>query len=438
MKEYIIKNKAIPLDDSWDVIVAGGGPAGCAAAIAASREGARTLLIEGTGCLGGMGTSGMVPAWCPFSDQEQIIYRSIALQIFEASKKCLPHVPKDAVDWVPIQAEHLKRIYDEAVSGSGASVLFHTFLCGVEANGQSEVERIIVSNKEGLTAFQAKLYIDCTGDGDLACWAGAQVMMSDPAELQPATHCFSLGNIDEYAYKYGPRMHGSHAESPIHDILKDGSFPLITDTHICNNIVSPGEVGFNAGHLWELDSTRPESVSAAMMTGRKMAFAYRDALAKHHPKAFANAVVTQTAPLMGIRESRRIVGDYVLKVEDYVNRQDFPDEIGRSSYYIDVHYSAKELAAGNIRRPEKYGRGDSFGIPYRCLTPRGLKNVLVAGRCISSDQMMQGSVRVMPVCLVTGEAAGTAAVMALPGRDVHQVEPDRLRETLKRYGAFFH
>ena len=123
MKRYTMRQRQVPLDDTWDVIVVGGGPAGCTAATASAREGARTLLIEATGSLGGMGTSGLVPAWCPFSDGEKIIYAALAKKVFEACKAGMPHVPKEKLDWVAIDPELLKRIYDDLVTEAGATVL---------------------------------------------------------------------------------------------------------------------------------------------------------------------------------------------------------------------------------------------------------------------------------------------------------------------------
>ena len=182
-----------------------------------------------------------------------------------------------------------------------------------------------------------------------------------------------------------------------------------------------------------------------MMRGRRIAKQYRDALTTYFPEAFGNAYLVATAPVMGVRESRRIVGDYKLTVEDYVTKADFPDEICRNSYYLDVHYTleeAKLAAVGKIdgeKRDARYGPGESHGIPYRALLPQGVKNVIVAGRSISCDKRIQGSVRVMPVCLTMGEAAGVAAAFAANANgDVHAVDTDKLRETLRENGAYFH
>ena len=439
MNQSISFTRAIPLCDQYEIIIAGGGPAGCAAAIAAARKGAKTLLIEATGCLGGMGTAGLVPAWCPFSDKEKIIYRGIAEEIFNASKEGVAHVRMIDLDWVPIDAEHLKRVYDRKVSESGADVLFHSFVSAVEVeNGR--VQSIIVSNKRGLSAYRAKVYIDCTGDGDLAFWAGAEVLpCEEEGGYQPASLCFSLSHVDTDAYRRAPSLHPNNPSSPIYKIVESGEY-AIPDTHLCNNLVSPGTVGFNAGHLWEVDNTDPRSVTEAMIRGRALAAELHRALKDHQPEAFAESAMASTAQLMGIRESRRILGDYLLTAEDYLARRTFPDEICRNSYYIDVHNSAQEVKEHRDTRgrQHRYGKGESHGVPYRCLTPKGLANLLVAGRSISTDRPVQGSTRVMPVCLCTGEAAGKAAVLALatPSVNVHDVDVNLLRDQIREDGGY--
>lgn len=442
MKSFHLPARPLPLDDSWDVIVAGGGPAGCTAAAAAAREGARTLLIEASGCLGGSGTSALVPAWCPFSDKEKPIYRGLAEKVFAAAKEGVRHVKVTDLDWVPIDAERLKRVYDRLVTGAGASILFHTVLSAVETDGAGGVTTIIVSNKAGLAALRAKVYVDCTGDADLAAWAGAETHKGDErGEMQPGTHCFILTNVDDCAYRHGPALYWTNPASPIHRILASGRYPEIPDHHICNNLVGPGAVGFNAGHLFQVDNTDPRSVSDALVAGRRMASAYRDALAEFFPAAFGNAFLAATGSVVGIRETRRVVGDYALTLQDYLDRRTFADEICRNSYFIDLHETKKEMAAHGedaISRFVHYGKGESHGIPYRCLTPRGLRNVLVAGRSISCERIVQGSIRVMPVCLAMGEAAGMAAALAASAAatNVHDIDTDRLRERLRAEGAY--
>jgi hypothetical protein len=356
----------------------------------------------------------------------------------------MPHVAKDAAEWVPIDSERLKRVYDDMVTGAGATVLFHTFLAGVQCGQGGRVDSLLLASKRGLTAARAKVYVDATGDGDLAAWAGAQWQQGDGGgDLQPATHCFSLANVDMYAYRHQGTVRYGEGEPIINKVVASGRYPLIADTHACNNVVGPGVVGFNAGHIWNVDNTDPASVSAGLVRGRKIAESYRQALAEFFPAAFANAFLVATAPLLGARETRRIVGDYLLTVEDYMARRSFPDEICRNSYFIDVHHAHAD--AGKEQDPQwqekrfvRYGPGESHGIPYRCLTPKGLADVLVAGRCISTDRPVQGSTRPMPVCLTMGEAAGIAASLAAraPAPDVHKVDTQALRARLRECGAY--
>ena len=426
-----LKNAKVAVDDRWDVIVVGGGPGGCTAAISAAREGAKTLLIEAMGQLGGMGTAGMVPAWCPFSDGEKIIYRGLAEKIFNASKAGVPHEKKQNLNWVNINPEHLMTVYDQMVTESGAQVLFFSRVAAVEMDANDKVDAIIVANKSGLVAFKAKVFIDATGDGDLAAWAGASFKRGDDeGNVQSSTLCFSLANVDSYRYMTGPSLHTSNKNSPVYAAIASGKYPLI-DSHLCSNLISPDVVQFNAGHLVNVDSTDPWATTQAMIKGRQIAEQYMGAMKEFQPQTFGSSFVVKTASLLGVRDSRRIEGDYIFTVQDWMDRKTFEDEIGRNSYYIDVHKPGHKAT--------RYNKGESHGIPYRCLTPKGLKNVLTAGRCISTDEEAFGSLRVMPPCLVTGEAAGMAAVHAIKQtkNDVHKIDVNFLRKRLKEEGQYF-
>ena len=437
MKTFTIKSFEAPLSEGWDVIVAGGGPAGCASAIAAARAGAKTLLIEKTAALGGMGTLGLVPAWCPFSDGVRIIYQGIAERVLRATMNGMPHLKPDQVNWTAIDPERLKAVYDDFVIESGAKVRFETSICGIDKDGGGNIAAIFGASKRGIEAFQAKVFVDCTGDADLAAWAGAPFEKGGAGgALQAATHCFVLSNVNLYGYEY--QNTAMMVYSQMKRIAEEGKYPLITDGHACNSPIGAGLVGFNTGHIWGVDNTDPDSVSAAVIHGRKQAAQFRDALAENFPKAFAGAWLAQTGALLGIRETRRIVGDYVLTRDDYMARASFPDEVLRNNYYVDVHQSEREKASGKKYEECRYGNGESHGVPYRCLIPKTLRNVLVAGRSISTDRPVQGSTRVMPVCLAQGEAAGTAAAMAAAKTgDVRaDVCANALREDLRAHGAY--
>jgi glycine/D-amino acid oxidase-like deaminating enzyme len=342
---YQMKPKQLPYNDSYDVIVAGGGPAGCAAAASAAREGAKTLLIEATDALGGMGTSGLIPFWCGFSNGGGLTSTGLGKRILEAVQSNMPHIKPGTTDGA-IDPEALKRVYDELVTSFGADVLFNTMLSDVDADDSGNINAVIISNKAGLSAYKAKVYVDCTGDADLIAWAGGEFEKGDGlGEMQPSTLCFMLTNVDLYAYQ----------SIKMNPISPDEKYPLIIDRHSPNCLIGPGTVGFNAGHIHDVDNTIPQTVSAALIKGRKLALQIRNQLAERNPAAFGNAFLAATASMMGVRESRRIKGDYTLTVEDYKARRTFPDEICRNSYPFDSHETKHELVSKFYDLTEKGG-----------------------------------------------------------------------------------
>lgn len=341
MNQILDFHRSVPFAGKYDVIISGGGPAGCAAAIAAGRCGAKVLLIESTGMLGGMGTAGLVPAWCPFTDHTRPVYRGIAWEVFERSWTPVTHPDPDCYDWIPIDPERLKLVYDELVAAAGVEIRFCTSLAAVELRDERHVDAVITSGKDGLLAWRAPVYIDCTGDGDLAAWAGADFELPD--SFQPATYCFNLSNVNETAYQAGSNLHNGNPASPIHRLVADERYPLLNDPHFCQNLIRHGAVGFNAGHLRGVDPTSSASLSAALLRGRRMARAYLEALKRELPERFGQAELCTTAALLGIREGRRIRGEYNFTVDDYLDRRSFEDEIGRNCYYIDVHGCADIL-----------------------------------------------------------------------------------------------
>ena len=399
-----------------------------------------------------MGTAGLVPWFCGYADGEKVIARGLASDVREALMEGMPHL-KAIMEEHPlyspsIDPELLKRIYDDMVTESGAEVLFNSQVCSVEKTDDDAIDALLVANKNGLSAYRAGVYVDCTGDGDLCAWADAPFEKGGPSgQLQPGTHCFVISNVDEEALEAGPDIHFYDENSPVWRAIGEEKYPLIQELHSCYRKIGPRAFGFNTGHVFGVDNTDPASVSKALIRGRRMAAQYRDAFAEYHA-AFADSFLAATGSLLGIRETRRIMGDYVLSVEDYRAARSFPDEICRNAYGIDVHGSKEqalkmtkktipELKEHNRKVVQHLEPGKSLGVPYRCLTPRGLKNVLVAGRCISTDRQTNGTVRIMACGLNTGEAAGTAAAMAADASgEVRAVDTDTLRAKLKAAGAY--
>jgi len=441
----------LPVQETVDVLVVGGGPAGCGAAIAAAREGARTLLIEQFGFLGGMGTAALVPAWCPFTDRQKPIIGGIARAVLEEMKAGMPHIARDALDWVPIDPELLKLIYDRRVTEAGARVLFLThFVDAVvrpAAEGRAVVESVIVHNKSGLARLGARVVVDATGDADVVAASGAPFEKGDAqtGELQPCTLCFVLAGIDNrrlQEWLWADNGRNLLLKPAIAAAKAAGDLKIVEEGA---NVAYQSEttIGLNFGHVFDVDATDAEALSRAHFEGRRLIRHLTDFIRKYCPGC-ERAWIVSSGVQIGVRETRRIVGDYVLTLDDYLARRSFPDEIARNAYYIDIHLSRKQWEQ-QLGRPidweariHAYQPGESHGIPYRCLLPRTLHNVLVAGRCISTDRAVQGSVRTMPNCLAMGEAAGCAAALAAcqPTGDVRAVNADDLRARLRSHGAY--
>ncbi len=434
-KGEVVFQRKLAVKYDVDVFIAGGGPAGTAAAVAARSQGASVFLAEAHTCLGGMGTAGRVPVFMPVSDGVNFLPGGYGRQVLDrlSKEKALPGPATDV--------EALKRVYDALVGESGAAFSFYTTLSDVEAR-DGHVRYVACSAPGGMFAVKAKVYVDATGNGDLAARAGAAFEKGDGhGRLMPGTLCSVWSGIDwktwEASRPQGPQPDGHMLEKA----FADGVFS-VQDRHLTGmHKMGDGLGGGNIGHTFGVDGTDESSLTAALVTGRKSMKEY-ERYYRGYLKGFENVRLVQTGSLLGVRETRRITGDYVLGVEDYKQRAVFADEIGRYAYAIDIHPQTTDKASYEKHRKEfdqefRYNKGESYGIPYRILTPRGLDNVLVAGRCVSTDQLVHGSLRVMPGCFITGQAAGVAAAMAAQtGGSVHRLDVKALQGRLKAFGAY--
>jgi hypothetical protein len=426
--------RRIPVRRAVDVFVAGGGPAGCAAALAAKRAGRSVFLAEGHSCLGGMGTAALVPAFMQFSDGEHMCAAGIGEEILEKLRTAGGSWGEHGLS---INAEVLKRVYDDLLVEAGVDFAFHTQVIGVQQEG-GRLTAAVCAAKSGLFAVEARMFVDGTGDGDLAVWAGAPFEQGDAeGNVMPGTLCSLWADVDWDAVAAGGQGGGNKR---IEEAYKDGVFTCL-DKHLPGMWrCGPNIGGGNIGHTFGVDGTDERSVTSALLWGRKLVLEY-ERYYKQYLKGFEDMKLMATGSLLGIRETRRIAGDYVLCLDDFKTRRPFDDEIGRYSYPVDIHVARPDEASYQKFMEEwtnfRLGKGENYGIPYRTLTPKGLANLLVAGRCISTDRHMQSSVRTMPGCYITGQAAGLAAAIAVEkDTDTRGFDVGELQRRLKDMGAF--
>ncbi len=443
------------MDDArWDVLVAGGGTSGIAAAVAASRAGARTLLVEQRPFVGGAATYGL-PLLTFHDAHSRPVIGGIAQEFVDRLVEeggSTGHVPTRGghmKTYVNTDAEMVKYVALLLLEEAGVELLFHTFVCGVVCDS-GRVRGVEVVNKDGHQRLRADLVVDTTGDADVCALAGAEMVKGREGDgaMQAMTLMFRLGNVDlarvaeviGEGAAYGPRP-GSEQPGFIRAtghfapwreaLVRAGIFPEVEEDRVFwVNSLRDGEVNVNAVRVVGLDGSSARDLTRAEIEGRKQAVRLARFFREHVP-GFECSYLVSTAPQVGVRETRRIVGDYVLTGEDVVEGREFPDRVARTSYPVDIHDpSGKGWHAAFVRD------GGSASIPYRCLLPRGLDGVLVAGRCASTTHEAHGSTRVMAVGMAMGQAAGIAAAMsAAGGLPTREVDVAKLQARLRSAGA---
>lgn len=438
-------SRKIPIERGYDLVVAGGGPAGCGAAIAAARLGAKVLLIEATGCLGGMGTSAMVSAWSHMSNGKHTILGGLMLELVETMYARQFIAPSyDPSFWqtrynkgLGYNAEGYKLLLDEWCDGAGVETRFFTKAIDADFDPDAkQIKGIILHNIEGYRYIEARAFIDATGDAVLAdlCGAACREAGRDTPRIMPPTLCSAQAGIDYEVF------HRKLQQPEVDKALADGFFSQ-PDRHV-PGIFRTGKSTaiMNAGHVFNMNALDTASLTEGMKQGRRLAWEYHAFFKQYVPGCAAMEMVT-TAATMGVRESRRIVGEYEVDYADYQARRHFPDQIAIYCKQTDIHVYDTS--------PEQYQRyneefneadllqpGESYGIPYGTLVPRGWKNLWVAGRCNASDLKVNGAIRDQPACIMMGEAAGTAAVQAIQhDQTADSLDTEQLILTLRGRGG---
>ncbi len=425
----------------FDVVVAGGGTAGVFAAVAAARNGAKTLLVEREGALGGVGAVGLCHNWLTFHDYrgEQVV-QGLAQELIGrimAEGGSIGH----AEDWsgalysrTLFDPEVFKYVALDMVREAGARLLLRTSLIDAVMSAGA-LEGVIIHNKSGVQLLTAGVAVDCTGDGDLAAAAGAPYDMAPARELQPVTLMFRVGGVDigelqRYMVEHPQEFDLAIAPAdiprqryirnsltrfpPLRRAVEAGEFPPGVTHHqffffSSGADLGRGQLAINATRVAGVDATDAFQLSEAHGRLWKQVVALVRWMQRDMPGC-SGCYLLDTAPSIGVRETRRIVGEYTMTRADVMNAARFPDAIGRAAAPIDFHGGESDETLSWLKTHDKGNA--AYQIPYRALLPQRPDNLLVAGRCVSAEHLAAGSVRMMPACAVTGQAAGTAAALA--------------------------
>ena len=437
-----------------DVLIAGAGTAGFIAGVAAARNGADTLVVDKLRCLGGQFTAGMQGCWVGFSDKEKVIVKGIAWEIRDRLIERKAYMENDVNTDVCYlyDTEVAKIVLDEmAAEEEKLEIFLNTLVIDVIKESDKVKGLVLLSEGEKME-IRADVVIDCTGDAVVAEKANAPYELRDSKDIQPSTLMGKMAGVDMEKVKEYYKEHPTVIDTKLppawrafktlpgfmHYGLGDELAGADIPPHLeylrewlayFNETPNPGEVIINCSGAIEKHSIAGFGERTHMeMSAQKCLYDVAEAL-KKYVSGFENAYLSGMASLLGIRETRRIVGDYKVTLEDFTNARQFEDNIGKGAMPAGYHKSdgGAEMDVYDLEP------GTSMGIPYRCMLPKGIEGLLVAGRCVSYEPEVAKCIRCMAQCMAMGEAAGTAAAIAVKqGTTPRKVDIKMLQETLKK------
>lgn len=418
----------------YDVVVAGGGPAGICSGLASARAGMKTLLIEQFNCLGGMATAGL-------HQKIAVFYGSGGMNEIAGGipKEIADRAVRDwGADYRPgglfVEVEGFKCLLDDMAEESGLKLLYHSLVAETLCENDA-VNGVILQNKSGRFAVPAKRVIDCTGDGDVAFRARCRMMHGRPEDgrMQPVTLMYRVGGVDwpsvERYLASDPRLETFCREAAERGLMRPWQSQLMGFWWIPSR---PDQVGINFTHM-HLDGSSTFDMTTASIEGRRQVQEAVRAMREMTP-GFEASYLIDTAQYVGIRETRRIFGEYVLTVDDIRNQTIFEDSIGLGAAFVDIHNT--EGPGMDRKSGFTLPSGGYYSIPYRTLVPEAVDGLLVAGRCHSATHEAAGSTRWMTQCMVMGQAAATAAALSIRDNVMpRHVSVSKLQDALQSAGA---
>lgn len=419
------------MEKEFDIIVAGGGFSGVAAAVAAAREGAGVLLLERYGFLGGMATAGLVNPFMAYTvhknEKELDWDRKVNQGIFKSILEELAKLEGLHYNKTTFNEELLKLVLDRMLKKYNISVLLHSYVTGVMREGK-RLKSVLVTNKSGQREYQAAYFVDATGDADLCAYAKCEYRIGRDSDnsCQPMTLCFRLADVDRT--KYNRRaVNEAYVEMKRKGLIKNPREDVLIFSHMVDDVLH-----FNSTRVTGKSGIDAHGLTEAEIEAREQVYElYR--FMKENIPGFENSKLLMSAPQIGVRETRRIVGEYTLTHEDLLQAVKFEDSVARGTYPIDIHSPDGE---GTVIKDIPYG--DYYTIPYRALIPAGTDNLIVAGRPISSTHEAHSAIRVMPICTCIGEGAGAAVSIALKKSiPFNKADIGEIHGLLDKYGALY-
>ncbi|MBQ8311397.1 MAG: FAD-dependent oxidoreductase [Clostridia bacterium] len=415
----------------YEIAVVGGGFAGAAAAITAARQGKNVLLIEKYNCLGGAAAYDLVNPfmgnWTRDPANSKVIIELSRGLFTEIVERLQAMGGAEYFAGITFNEEMLKYVLNKMALESGVKLLYQTYVTGVRMEGERVVS-LDISNVSGAGVIEADCFIDATGDANLINMAGLPYRVGREWDglCQPMTLCFRLGNVKVTRKSdFKTRINKLYKEFQAAGKIQNPRENILVFHTLCDSILH-----FNTTRVVKLNPTNAEEVTRAEIIAREQVFELYNFLRENFEE-FKESVLLSTGMQIGARESRMIDGEYVLSQEDLLAFRKFEDSIAVCNYDIDIH-SPDGSGTSHYYFPD----GEYYGIPYRCLIPKGAENLLVAGRCISTTHEAQASVRIMPTCCNLGEAAGIAVSLAAEnGAKMRDVDVKRLRAILAENGA---